>query len=336
MSGGGEHMATPSGDGIRIGFYEDWMLPQVVDMFAAEYHRDREQGEAEFRQFYEHPFQRPHGIRLVALDGERVCGFQSYFFWPYVFQGRELRTFQSGKSLVSPDYRGRRIFARLLNCLAETDRRPEIDLLMGFPVQTSYASFIRNQWSNPLNLTWYGRLVHPLSSIVSDAKPNGSDYFLDREAENVDHVYPENCFALSKDRRFAEWRKEYRAGDPGYLYFHHRENGKTIRFELKPEKRGRINQLIIGDIARESADPALLRGGLRALVRAARRHRFLTMISIAANAECSETTLIRRLRRSGFIRLKPKIHFIVKQLGERTEAEDPRNWWLLRSDIDTW
>jgi GNAT superfamily N-acetyltransferase len=119
-----------SDDGIRIRHYDDWMLPQVIDLFVAEYASDREEEKRAFLEFYEHPFQRAHGIRLVALDSERVCGFQSFFYWPYMYRGRELRTFQSGRSLISPDYRGRRIFARLLNFLAESEDRPEIDCLM--------------------------------------------------------------------------------------------------------------------------------------------------------------------------------------------------------------
>ena len=323
-----------SDDGIQIRHYDDWMLPQVIDLFVAEYASDREEEERSFLEFYEHPFQRAHGIRLVALDAERVCGFQSFFYWPYMYRGRELRTFQSGRSLISPDYRGRRIFARLLSFLAESEDRPEIDFLMGFPVEMSYGSFMRNRWSNPLDLVWYARILHPFSVIRSGA-PSDAGFDFQREPEAVEPYYPYDGFSLSKNPDFVAWRKAY-AATRTYYYFHHREGGKMVRFELKPNQRGRINELVIGDIVGDCGDPELLRRGLRALVRSAKRHSFLTILTIAVNAQFAGSSLIASLRRLGFIRLRSKIYFIVKPIAEKPESEDPRCWWLLRSDIDTW
>jgi hypothetical protein len=57
-----------------------------------------------------------------------------------------------GARFVSPEYRGRQIFARLLNFLSQIRDRPQVDFLMGFPVEMSYGSFLRNGWHNPLNL----------------------------------------------------------------------------------------------------------------------------------------------------------------------------------------
>ena len=197
---------SPEGkDGLRIGHYDDWMFDQVIDMIVEQYGRDRD-GEAElFRNFYEAPFQRESGIRLVALDGDRVCGFQSYFYWPYMFSGQKLRSFQSGNSLVSPDYRGRRIFSRLLNFLDELEDRPQIDFLMGFPVQMSYGSFIRNGWDNPLDLNWYVRPIHPLSAL-GGREIGAKDWKFDRKPELVEALYPPGMFALSKEDDFSEWR----------------------------------------------------------------------------------------------------------------------------------
>jgi GNAT superfamily N-acetyltransferase len=323
-----------SDDGIRIRHYDDWMLPQVIDLFVAEYASDREEEKRAFLEFYEHPFQRAHGIRLVALDSERVCGFQSFFYWPYMYRGRELRTFQSGRSLISPDYRGRRIFARLLNFLAESEDRPEIDCLMGFPVEMSYGSFMRNRWSNPLDLVWYARILHPFS-VIRPGAPSDADFDFQRKPEAVEPYYPHGGFSLAKNPEFVAWRNAY-AATRSYYYFHHREGEKMVRFELKPNQRGRINELVIGDIVGDWGDPELLRRGLRALVRSAKRHSFLTILTIAINTRFADSSLLASLRRLGFIRLRSKIYFIVKPIVEMPEFEDPRCWWLLRSDIDTW
>lgn len=328
-------VAADNTDEVRIGDYEDWMFDQVVDMVVGQYGRGRDFEADHFQAFYGAPFQLPHGIRLVAVDGETVCGFLSYCYWPYVYQGRRLRSFQAGSSLVSPDYRGRGIFARLLNHLVETDDRPQIDFLMGFPVEMSYGSFIRNGWHNPLDLSWYVRPIRPLS-VFSARQPGASDWCFETTPEHVDAFYPEQRVALSKDEDFLAWRANYAVDGAGYLYLHHREGGKTIRFALKLNRRGRINELVVGDIVRESEDPALLESGLRALIKATRGHSFVTLLSIALNAECTDQGLVRALRGRSFFKIKKKIHFIVKPMGGLEGLIDPGHWQLFRSDIDTW
>lgn len=334
MTGGGN---VHTNDGIRIGYYEDWMFDQIIDMFVAEYGVDPGQQREFFRRFYEAAFQRSHGIRLVATDGETVCGFQSYFYWPYRYQGRMLRTFQSGNSLVSPKHRGRQIFARLLNFLAETDaaERPEIDFLMGFPVEMSYGSFIRNKWTNPLNLVWYARPIHPLSVVLA-RKPQRAGWSFETVSEHIDPYYPEGQITLSKDPDFATWRRECRESAPHYLYLHYSDASGRIRFDLKPGRRGRINELVIGDIVRSSPAPGLLRAGLRALLAVAKKHSFLTMLSIALNQESADRGLIDAVRECGFFRLKNRIYFIVKPIGSFADCTDASRWNLLRSDVDTW
>jgi len=326
--------AQGTNEAIRVGFYEDWMRPQVIDMILAQYPGDRAEQEAFFDAFYDAPFQRSHGIRLVAVDGRTLCGFQSYFYWPYVRSGHTFRSFQSGNSLVSPAYRGRGIFAALLSFLEESDGRPPIDFLMGFPVEMSFGSFLRNRWANPFDLSWFGRLIRPLA-VIRARVPAASDWGFESDPEPIEAVYPDSCFALSKAPDVTDWRRGYRPS-AGYLYFHHREGTAAVRFQLKPNRRGRVNELVIGDVARSSEDPKLVQRALRSLVRAARGHHFLTLLSIALNERCADSSLLQAVRRCGFIRLRPKIHFIVKPFADAPDLTDPSRWWLLRSDIDTW
>ncbi len=326
-------------DGIRIGYYEDWMFDQVIGMFVAQYGLGPEQQRTSFRQFYEATFQLSQGIRLVALDGQTVCGFQSYFYWPYCYQGTSLRTFQSGNSLVSDRYRGRQIFARLLNFLPEanTSDRPEIDFLMGFPVEMSYGSFIRNKWANPLDLVWYTKPIHPFA-VVRAYQPERSDWHFETVGEEVKAFYEEGQITLSKGVEFAKWRRaSSRDAEPQYLYWHYYDANGTIRFELKPQRRGWVNELVLGDIVRSSPDPSLLRAGLKNLIRVAKEHFFLTILSIALNEQSADRSLLSAIKACGFFKLKNRIHFIVKPLGDGLpECSDPRRWYLLRSDIDTW
>lgn len=328
-------LAKSSEPGIRIGLYEDWMHDQVVAMIAAEYGQGISEQAALFDAFYEAPFQREHGIRLVAVEDRTVCGFQSYFYWPYVRDGRTLRSFQSGNSIVAPAHRGKGIFAALLAFLSR-NQHLSIDLLMGFPVEMSFGSFLRNGWANPLDLSWFARPLRPLS-VLRTRKPDLKDWHFDIVPEPVSEYHPSDCFALSKSTAFIEWRRSYR-GAQDYRYFHHREGSEIVRFDLKPNRRGRINELVIGDVVRSSGDPGLVTRAFGAMVTAALRHRHLTLVSIALNDRCLDDSLLQAAKKSHFFRLRPKIHFIVKAVeGSRElDIEDPRRWFLLRSDIDTW
>jgi len=226
-------------DGIAIGPYEDWMRDQVVDMIVAQYGSQRDAQEQHFVRFYEHPYQRDRGIRLGALDQRKVVGFQSFFHWPYRRGSTQLEVFQSGNSLVDTAYRGRQIFARLLSHLDRLKDLRRIDFLVGFPVQMSYGSFLRNGWANPLNLSWYTKVIHPTSALF---RPDLSTVAttLDSRPEAIDAHHPDDVYALAKDADFESWRSAYGHGNR-HLYFHHHAFGgrRPLHSEVQPTRKDR-------------------------------------------------------------------------------------------------
>jgi GNAT superfamily N-acetyltransferase len=311
------------------------MLPQVIALFCAWYGGRSEERVRNFVQFYDHPFQRNRAIRLVAMDGEKVAGFQSFIYWPYQFGEKRFATFQSGASLVASDYRGRGIFAQLLNHLDGMNDKQHIDFLMGFPVEMSFSSFLRNGWANPFNLTWYAKVIHPLSVLFRNDLASAALQFETRP-ELIEAYHPKNSYSLTTDREFEEWRRQYR---DNFLnrYFHHASPSGLIRFDLKFNQRGRIVEVIIGNVLATSPDPTLLDGGIRALVEAVRNHRFVTILTIALNRHFHDESLLKCLRRQIFFRLKPQIHFIVKDVQDRhKDFQNASRWRLYRNDIDTW
>jgi hypothetical protein len=68
---------------MTIQKYEDWMRTQVVALFDMEYSTGAAQFDSLFGQFYEQEFQSGRCIRIVALEGDRVAGFQSFFTGPW-------------------------------------------------------------------------------------------------------------------------------------------------------------------------------------------------------------------------------------------------------------
>jgi len=315
---------------IDVAPYEPHMEDQVIDLLCLEYGHDRDAYAPTFRSFYEHSFQRDSGLRVVALDGQRVVGFQSFFFWPYVY-GRPLRTFQSGNSLVHPGYRGQGIFQKLLRLIYELAEECDVSFLMGFPVEGSFRSFLRNGWTDVVDLRWY-------------AKPLWPFFFLHRFRDDVRDAFPsrrdvisevrEDCFRLGDDPEFLEWRAGFTTSIPHYFEF---EEGEIrTRFELKFSRRGRwLREAVIGDLRTNTRDEQHLERAFVALAAKLRRLRFAAYVSIAIN-EGADSSVATTLKKTGFRRLAKTIHFIVRNITSELPIEDPEKWILYRSDIDTW
>jgi hypothetical protein len=324
--------AMRTSDNIKITLYEPWMHDQVARVIAQEYGVQEQYQERMMKNFYEHPYQRDKSIRIAALDGEKVVGFQSFFHWPYLLDGKPMNTYQSGNSIVVPDYQSRGIFGRLLSYMDEIREGKQIDFLMGFPVGNSYNSFIRNKWANVLNLNWYVKIISPLSiarkldlSKISIADSPGC----------VSEVRAGSGFALNCAPEFETWRKTYTEGN-NYFYFHY-DNGRFhAQFDLKVNHRGRLKELVVGRIRTNCDDLDPLTKAVDDLIRKMRKQHVFTFISVALNRRYFKSEILMAFRRLGFRQIKKEIFFIVKDYNVGNRVHRPELWELYRSDIDTW
>ncbi len=318
---------------IEIGDFEDWMKPQVAQLFSMQYGVNSKDFAELMTDFYEHPYQQEKCIRVVAKEGNKIAGFQSFFYWPYSYEGKEYCSYQSGNSLVHPDYRGKGIFQKLLNAIEEKRSKYGIDFLVGFPVEDSYKSFIRNGWTNVLDMKWYIKIVNPIAGIFSPDKRRLKKIFPDEKSQLHEQL-PLGSFRLTSDAEFSEWRKNYSKNE--YFIFNYEEKNEFVRFELKYNRRKRmINELIVGNIVSSTEDNLMVERGLRALSRKAFASFVISIISIAIN-KLSLNSLSPSLYSSGFKESKKKIFFIVKSFNESLPVMDSGKWDLFRSDIDTW
>lgn len=317
---------------MEIKLYESWMQPQVTKLFSVQYGTSEEVVAKTHAQFYEHSFQKDKCIRLVALDGEKVIGFQSLFYWPYKKNGKIYNTFQSGNSIVHPEYRGKGIFQKLLHYLDEYNQDLQLDFLMGFPVQASYGSFMKCKWSNPLNIVWHVKIINPFGFLFSLNKVPGH---FDQTPKQITQETTADTFRLAKDHAFDEWMSSFReAGN--YCFFNFSENGHSISFHLKTSKRNKwFNELIIGDVRSSTLDLAFIKKGMRKLSRRAFTSKGITALTIAIN-EASSSPVNEVVKQMNFIQTKKSIYFITKSYKEQLDIENPATWELYRSDIDTW
>ncbi len=319
---------------IEITRYKEAMEPQVIKLFEQQYKVDPFRFGTLFKNFYFHPFQKNKCLLVVALDGDVVAGFQSFFYWPYTFSGKVYNSYQSGNSIVHPAYRGKGIFNKMLAFIEQEQEKEKIDFLMGFPVNESLKNFLKDKWHNILSLKWYVKPCNILGFFSNALVTNkhfkkGSDHF-------EQGFVPDNVIAIWNDRTFADWRKNYQNQIDHYS-FHYKKDSSEIIIHLKRNKRKKIiNELIVGAILYNSQGAVgLTEAALEALIKAAKGTFAVHFLSISVN-EDSVFNIKNALEKLAFKRTDKAIHFIVKPFKENNFVTEPSRWLLSRSDVDTW
>jgi GNAT superfamily N-acetyltransferase len=319
---------------MDIDLYEDWMRPQILKLFANEYGISEEEFSSIFDNFYDHPYQKGKCIRIIAKEDKTVIGFQSFFYWPYTCEGTRYNVFQSGNSLVHPDHRGKGVFRHLLDYLEKNQSTLKIDTLVGFPIDVSVGSLIRNKWSNILNLNWY---IKPISFFSLFRKANYDELQKIFPYKSVDLVKEPvmDMLKMATDKEFAEWRKTLYSKNK-YYSFHFKNGEGELLLEMKLNIRKKyIKELIIGNLCSSNYDKSFLELALKSFVSRLRETKCIGMVSMALNRQ-GDVLLEKLLQQQGFRRIERKIYFCVKPFSEAQLFKDPARWMIYRGDIDTW
>lgn len=310
--------------------YQDWMRPQVIAMFANEYGVITDEFEKLFNDFYESPYQKNRCIRIVAVEGEMVGGFQSFFFWPLVRDGKTHYTLQSGNSLVHPQFRGKGLFAKMLDYIHQPENNYKIEGLIGFPVEMSYNSFIRNKWKNPFNLQWFIKPMNPILSLFSDASTQLDQHFGTRNPKSL--LSDKSIIRIEQSDDFDNYRFSFQQGK--YWRYIYEEGGEECLFEFKLQKRKKwITELVIGKCIPTSYDVHFLNNAFRFFQKEVRKATSVSFMSFACNPELQEYQKV--LMNNRFRRISKSIYFIVKGPMFQ-DNNDWRHWDIQRGDIDTW
>lgn len=319
---------------IKIQFYEEWMKEQIVALFVQQYGVEHDEFSTFFANFYEHDFQRPKTIRIAAVSGEQVVGFQSFFYWPYRDEKREYNSFQSGNSLVHPDFRGQGMFQRMLNFVYENEKQLGLDFFVGFPVEASIRSFRKNGWNNLLNLKWFVKPVNvaaPGLILLQNADSRLKKVF-DTE-ERFSGTDNQDGIRVKGSQQFIAWRRGYETQKKLFHLFE--EGADQVQFEMKFSTRKKVlGELVIGDIKTTTQDPSILAKAFKSVCKKARKSRVVSFVSCAINAHADNP--VNKTVQAQFRPMDKEIYFITRNFCEEPHLDDPANWTLYRSDIDTW
>ncbi len=318
---------------IDIKLYEHWMKPQVAKLFELEYKISDKEFSDFMSRLYEHPYQNKKCIMIVAVDGDKVVGFQSFFYWPYNYANQTYNSYQSGNSLVHPDYRGKRLFARMLNFISENPIGVNIDFLVGFPVQSSYNSFIKNGWNNLFNLNWHVKVINPFGFLFSKSNLN-KQFSKSNSCVTVNNT---QLIKLNEEKDFYNWKSQLVYEPENYFQFVYETTSSKVIFDLKIQTRKKIiNELIIGNIRYDSTSTSVVEEAINFLVKKAQKSLCVSIISCAINDTLESPSLSTLLKKLKFKKIENKIFFIYKPINRQIQLTNASLWNIGRADIDTW
>jgi len=317
---------------------QPWMIRGMAELQALQYKVDPEKAESRLRRWFDSDFAHRRGsIALAGVAGERVIAMQTYSAWPYVRNGVSYRSLQSGATLVHPDFRGRKIFQRLLlegNRLAIENGH---DFFVGFPVPMSLGGFVKDGWTNLGSLRWWTRPLRPFAlmrrsaaSVALQPPPcPGKNLSIARLATiGTD----DDAFSLSNDLDFLSWRYADRPADFGHYSFSSRN--RSVDIILKSTSKHGFREILAGQMRHRNASPAFVARALLALAWAAYRNGAAAVSTALLNPR--PTTLTAMLL-AGFVPGKSTAPLIVKPLRPMPEVTSKQLWrGTCLEDIDTW
>lgn len=339
---------------IDIAIFEPWMLDGMAELRAK--HQRGETFDAS-RTIIEgqllHDFTRDKSLIIAAINGKNIVGMQTYTYWPYVYEGREFYSVQSGLTLVDEGYRGKRIFLRMLERGHDILKEKGADFVMGFPGEMSYDGFIKDGWSHIGTPVFMIRPIRPRRLL--SYRPSNEDNRVSNE-DWVDKQTPR------RKEKIAELvaRVKYRAGSanaiclkPSHDFLKFRYGDKRGKYKVYSYGEGRqetvfickmfffsgFNALGIGDI--HVADPSSysLSHSLSQLIRDVRAEGNIDAIAVLIKERGYR--IMRTLLRRGFLPFPTKrTPFIVKPicLDEKFTklVKDYSKWSIMLADKDTW
>lgn len=300
----------------------------VIELICNEYGYNKQIYADYFEAFYDKKYQ-DKSILIIALDNNKVIGFQSFFYWPYILNKKKYNSFQSGNSIIDGSYRGKGVFKRMLNFIEENEFN--IDFIVGFPVEASYYSFMKTNWKNPFNLHWYLK-INRLFSVFR--KPNYK--LLERNfqtSQRNDLINSAIFTTISDDIAFINWRNTcYR--DKHFFYTYSKDNNICeIGFKLNIRKKY-LKEVIIGQINGNIDNILFVKEAVQTFLNEIKKINSITFISIAINS--SNMNYIGIIEQLNFKKTKKKIYFIIKEMKVKFSENEYNNWLILRGDIDTW
>lgn len=333
--------------GVEIREADEGLLAKAAALHAAHYGGTREEREERWRRrFGTAAGSGGNGssFAVVAVEGGKVVGTQTYTDWPYEADGQRFAIVQSGLTLVDDAARGKGVFSRMLAVGDEGLRRRGVRAVVGYPTPMSHGGFSKAGWTDVGALRWYVRPIRWWRLVRRRdvgtqglGSPVAAAHLADPRVGwdgSFERVAARGLLASPCDRAGFERHAADRSAD--FVFFRD-DPGNSILVARRRPKHG-FRELVVGEaIARKGSDPAGFPEAIRALARDAKRSGTVDAVTVLLNSAAH--ALRRAFIRAGFWRTGRTVPFIAKGIGAplSTDGLDrAERWNLLFADIDTW
>jgi GNAT superfamily N-acetyltransferase len=313
---------------MRVQLYDPSWKERVIALTLQEYPFMEPWFVQRFEALYEHPYQQGRNRIILATEGEALAGIVSYIHWPLQGVASNTRSFQILGVLVSPDFRGRGVFAQLLDAMKAQAAEDAADYLIGFPVPASKPAFVKKGWNHVFDMLWF---IKPVSLFAAlRRKPFSAKGFSGDVPENLQ---ADTMLQTAADTTFWNYRKAFMPEWPAW-WFSCTVQGHPIHIQFRIGQRKGLNEASIGKIYAGTAPESAISQGIKQWMRALRKEGSTVFASVAINPECPSET--GKAVQSLFYKTQKKVHFIHMSFSGKTDGDMPERWNMMRGDIDTW
>jgi GNAT superfamily N-acetyltransferase len=313
---------------MRVQLYDPSWKERVFRLTIQEYPDMEPWFNQRFEALYEHPYQEGRNRILLVTEGEQLAGMISYVYWPLNGIDPACRSFQMTGLIVSPDFRGRGIFSKLLEAMKQWGTEEKADFMIGFPVPLSRPTFVKKGWANVFDLQWF---IKPLSLWAAlRRKPFSGKGF---STEVPDQLAADAYLQTAADPAFWHYREALMPAWTSYWYAF-QSQGQQVCIQFRMGSRKGLSEASIGKIYAGNAPASVVQSALKGLFKALRKEGSTVFASVAVNPHCRSETV--KAVESRFFKIPKRIHFINICFTGRTDGHQPENWNLMRGDMETW
>jgi hypothetical protein len=313
---------------MHVQLYNPTWKERVINLTLHEYPFMEGWFNKRFEALYEHSIQQGRNRILLATEGDELAGMVSYIHWPLDGVEAGCRSYQILGVLVSPNFRGKGVFATLLDAMKRSGIEDNADYLIGFPVPASKPAFVKKGWSHVFDLRWYIRPVNILAAFRR--RSFRGEAFTSTIPE---YLQSDHFLQTSADSAFWNYRGALMPEWPCWWY-EFSKDGHRVCIQFRMGMRKGMNEAIIGKIYAGNAPAAYIRAALASMLKELRREGSTVFVSIAVNPACAAETV--KATKKMFMKTNKLVHFINLSLTGQSKGFKPEQWNMMRGDIDTW
>jgi hypothetical protein len=268
---------------------------------------------------------RRKSLIVCAKQGEKVISFNSWIPWEFRYNENIYLGYQSGESATDINYRGKRLFGKLLNFGEEIASKMGIDFLFGFPSKLSFNPFYRSGYY-PISVNhYYLRVLNPFHKSEKRKTEIPPIFNFDQM------LFQNNKITPSIDYNYYKWR--YLENIKDYEVIEYSENNCVVIFVLRLKKHKGMNEVLLLDFYSNTYNDVVFEHAIKYLDKVYSRKAIYVRTFFNENSDRGQL-----LKNYFTVRVKSKFSILViKATSKRISTNillNSRYWDLMPHCVD--